>query len=341
MPNSVKISFFDTKPYDKLTFDFANKKYGFEISYLESRLKPVSAKLAQGSSVVCAFVNDEIGAETVEALSAAGVKLIAMRCAGFNNVDLKSACKKMRVIRVPEYSPSAVAEYALGLVLCLNRSINRAYCRVREGNFSINGFMGFDLKGKTFGIVGMGKIGRAFAKVLSGLDVKILAYDVFKDKALEKSLNFTYASLAEIYAQSDVISLHCPLTKENEYMINSESISQMKRNVIIVNTSRGKLIDTRALVHGLKKGLIAGAALDVYEEEAKYFYEDCSNRAISDDILARLLTFPNVLVTSHQAFFTREAMQNIADITLSGIKDFVEGRALKNDVCTQLNCKKS
>lgn len=336
MRGKIKIAFFDAKPYDRLTFDEIRGRYGFDIDYLETRLTPASAKLAQGCNVVCAFVNDELGAETIGELVKYGVKLIAMRSAGFNNVDLAAACGKIDVVRVPKYSPYAVAEYALGMLLCLNRKLHRAYFRVRENNFSINGFMGFDMRGKTVGIIGTGKIGMTFAEILQGFSVKILASDPYPNYEAAKKLNAEYVPLERIYRESDIISLHCPLTKENTHMINAGSMAMMKKNVVIINTSRGKLIETQDLIDALKQNRIGGAGLDVYEEEAGYFFEDCSNNGIADDVLARLLTFPNVLVTSHQAFFTREAMDNIAEVTMDNIKSFAEGGPLKNSVCQ--NC---
>lgn len=337
MNDKIKIAFFDTKPYDRLSFDKIKDRYGFKISYFESRLKPAFAKLADGHDVVCAFVNDDLGAETIELLIKYGVKLIAMRCAGFNNVDLGAACKRLDVVRVPKYSPYAVAEYTVGLLLCLNRCLHRAFCRIRENNFSINGFLGFDVHGKTVGIIGTGKIGQTFAEVLQGFGVKILAHDPYPNEKAAKELHMEYVPLERLYRESDIISLHCPLTPENMYLINPESIAMMKKGVIILNTSRGKLVDTQALIDALKEGRVGGAGLDVYEEEADYFFEDRSDKAIADDVLARLMTFPNVLVTSHQAFFTKEAMNNIAEITMDNIRDFAEGKPLENGICR--DCK--
>ncbi len=331
----VKIAFFDTKPYDRQFFDRENRDFGFEITYFETRLTPKSAPLAAGHNVVCAFVNDEIGADTIRILVHAKVKLLAMRCAGYNNVNLADAYGHLPVVRVPEYSPYAIAEYTIGLLQCLNRKLHRAFCRVRENNFSINGFLGFDLRGKTIGIIGTGKIGQAFAEVLQGFGVRILAYDPFPNYEAAQRLNLKYVALPELYRHSDIISLHCPLTPENQYMINPDTLGQVKDGVVILNTSRGKLIDTAALIDALKSGKVGGAGLDVYEEETDYFFEDRSGAAISDDVLARLLTFPNVLITSHQAFFTREALTNIARITLNNIRDCFENRPLVNAVCYQ------
>lgn len=340
MQDKIRIAFFDTKPYDRLSFDAIKERYPFEIAYFETRLTPVSAKLAEGFDVVCAFVNDDLCAETIHTLTGLNVRLAAMRCAGFNNVDLGAACKHLKVVHVPKYSPYAVAEYTLGLLLCLNRHLHRAFCRIRENNFSINGFLGFDLHGKTFGIVGTGKIGLTFAQLLGGFGVRILAFDPFPNQKAAAELKMEYVSLETLYRESNVISLHCPLTTENRYMINPDALDMMKDGVFILNTSRGKLIDTAALINALKSGKVGGAGLDVYEEEADYFFEDRSDSWINDDILARLMTFPNVLVTSHQAFFTREAMGNIAEITLDNIRDFIEGRELVNDVCLHCNGSK-
>lgn len=333
--NKTKVAFFDTKPYDREFFTETNRKFGFELTFFEARLNPNTARMAEGFDAVSAFVNDDVGEATIKELVKAGVKLIAMRCAGYNNVNLAAAYGKILVMRVPGYSPYAVAEYALALLQTLNRELHRAYNRVRENNFSINGLMGFDLRGKTFGIVGTGKIGRVFAELLQGFGVRILAYDMYPNAEAARQLHIEYVSLEELYRNSDVISLHCPLTPENVHMINDEAIGMMKHGVYIINTSRGKLIDSAALIAGLKSRKIGGAGLDVYEEESDYFFEDRSGYAIDDDILARLMTFPNVLITSHQAFFTREAMTNISNVTLKNIEDFVKGRELVNCICYQ------
>ena len=331
----IKVAFFDTKPYDREFFDKANEKFGFQLTYFETRLGPASARMTAGFDAVSAFVNDDVGEETVKELIRLGVKVIAMRCAGYNNVNLAAAYGKILVMRVPGYSPYAVAEYALAMLQTLNRSLHRAYNRIRENNFSINGLIGFDLRGKTFGIIGTGKIGRVFAELLQGFGVRLLAYDVYPNQEAAKALHMEYVPLEKLYAESDVISLHCPLTPDNVHLINAEAISRMKNGVYLINTSRGKLVDTAALIAGLKSRKIGGACLDVYEEESDYFFEDRSGYAIDDDILARLLTFPNVLVTSHQAFFTREAMTNIAEVTLQNVSDCMEGRELVNCICYQ------
>ncbi|MDD3153923.1 MAG: 2-hydroxyacid dehydrogenase [Victivallaceae bacterium] len=328
-----KIAFFDTKPYDRLTFEPAVENTPFEILFLEARLTRHSVKMAEECHAVCIFVNDELSAPILEKLAQFGIRLVLLRCAGFNNVDLEAA-KRLGItaLRVPAYSPRAVAEYTLGMLLCLDRKIHRAFCRVRENNFSINGFLGFDLYGKTIGIVGTGKIGITFAKLLQGFGMRLLAYDPYPAKDAAE-LGLEYVSCDELYHACDILSFHCPLSAENVHMVNKDSIGKMKRGVIILNTSRGKLIDTAALVEGLKAKKIGGAGLDVYEEETDYFFEDRSDSAIDDDVLARLLTFPNVLVTSHQAFFTREAVDAIAATTIGNASAFFDGKPLVNKVC--------
>ncbi len=328
----MKIAFFDTKPYDRLAFTTANAapQYGFDIAFYETRLTPDSASMAAGCDCVCAFVNDDLRGETLQRLNAAGVKLVALRCAGYNNVDLPVAQGMMDVVRVPDYSPNAIAEYTLAMILCLNRKLHRAFCRVREGNFSINGFLGFDLHGKTIGVVGTGKIGRTFINLLSGFGVRVLAFDPFPGKP---DPAFEYTDFETLLKESDIISLHCPLTPENVHLFSNEQFAQMKPGAMLINTSRGKLVHTAALIEALKKGHIGAAALDVYEEETDYFFEDRSNDAIGDDVLARLTTFPNVLITSHQAFFTREAIENIARTTLENIRLYFTDGEMPNGIC--------
>lgn len=334
---TCKVAVFDTKPYDRSFFEKENEKYGFDITFFEAKLRPQTANLAAGFDVVCAFVNDELTDAVIEQLDKNGVGLIAMRCAGYNNVNLKTACEHgIPVVRVPQYSPYAVAEYALGLLMTLNRKIHRAYNRVREGNFAISGLMGFDLRGKTIGVVGTGKIGRTFAELLRGFGVRILAYDLYPNEKIEEEIGLKYVPLDELFRECDVISLHCPLTPENVYMINADAIAGMKDGVILLNTSRGKLIDSSALIDGLKSGKIGAAGLDVYEEETDYFFEDRSDSVVLDDVLARLMTFSNVIVTSHQAFFTVEAETNIVETTMSSIASFARGEKLQDAIC--LNC---
>lgn len=329
-----KILFYDAKPYDIEFFEKANQKYGYEFKFFKEKLDRETAVLSKGYNVVCLFVNDDANKEVIEKLKENDVDLIALRCAGYNNVDLNAAYKnKIHVVRVPAYSPYAVAEHTIALMLTLNRKTHKAYLRTRELNFSINGLMGFDMHGKTVGVIGTGQIGKIAIQILKGFGVKILAYDVYPDKNFAEMIGFEYTNLDKIFSESDIITLHCPLTPETKYIINENSIAKMKDGVIIINTSRGKLIDTKALINGLKTGKIGGAGLDVYEEESEYFFEDYSSQILPDDILARLLTFPNVVITSHQAFFTKEALTNIAETTLQNIKDFYDGVPLKNEIC--------
>lgn len=330
---AFKIAFFGTKPYDQKSFDEANERYGFDIRYYKGQLNMNNLVLTRDVEAVCIFVNDIADARIIEGMAANGVKLLALRMAGFNNVDLRAAREAgIKVVRVPAYSPYAVAEYAVALMLALDRKIHRAYWRTRDGNFSLHGLMGFDMHGKTVGIIGTGKIARILIKILNGFGMKILAYDVYPDFKFAADNKVTYTSLEELYKHSDIISLHCPLTEATKYIINKDSIRQMKDNVMIINTGRGMLIHTNDLIEGLKDKKIGSAGLDVYEEEGDYFYEDKSDKIIDDDVLARLLSFNNVIVTSHQAFFTKEAVENIADTTLRNVHDFVEGHPLVNEV---------
>ena len=329
----MKITFFGTQPYDRESFDRANERYGFEFNYHRSHLNGNNTSLAQGADAVCIFVNDTADAATIRSLAAMDVKLIALRCAGFNNVDLKAAAEYgIPVVRVPAYSPHAVAEYAVMLMLTLNRKVHRAYWRTRDGNFSLHGLLGFDMYGKTAGIVGTGKIARELIRILKGFGMTVVAYDPYPDRRYAAEAGITYVSLDELYSRADIISLHCPLTDRTRYMIGDVAISHMKPGVILINTGRGQLIHTEALIDGLKEKKIGAAGLDVYEEEADYFYEDTSDRIMDDDVLARLLSFNNVIVTSHQGFFTREAVDNIARTTMQNIKDFSECRRLENEV---------
>lgn len=323
----MKIAMYDTKPYDKEWFE-KKKPQNYEIIYYETKLRPETASLADGCEVVCAFVNDRIDADTIDKLYEHGVRLIALRCAGFNHVDRKAAEGKIQVVRVPAYSPYAVAEHAMGMLLCLNRKLHKAYTRTREGNFTLNGLTGFDLHEKTIGVVGTGKIGKTFIHICQGFDMNVLAYDPYPDA----SLPVTYVDKEELFRQSDIISLHCPLTNETHHLINEESIGMMKDGVMLINTSRGALVKKEALLLGLKEKKIGAAGLDVYEEEAEYFYEDYSNEIIEDEVLALLVSMPNVLVTSHQAFLTNEALQNIAETTLDNIRAYEKGEELINRV---------
>jgi D-lactate dehydrogenase len=328
-----KIAFFDAKPYDRQSFDRANTGFGFDITYYDAHINPQTVELAYGFDAVCAFVNDIINKKVIDNLFEHDIEIIALRSAGYNNVDFKAALGKVHVVRVPAYSPYAVAEHAAALILSLNRKTHRAYYRIRDGNFSINGLLGFDMNGKTAGIIGTGKIGRCLISILKGFGMEILAYDVYPDRDYKKEAGIKYVSLDELFERSDIISLHCPLTPETEHMINENSIKKMKDGVMIINTGRGKLIHTSALIKMLKAGKVGSAGLDVYEEESEYFFEDYSTQMISDDILARLITFPNVLITSHQGFFTSEALHNIAETTLENIKEFFDGGYLKNEIC--------
>ncbi|HHV11548.1 MAG TPA: 2-hydroxyacid dehydrogenase [Clostridiales bacterium] len=326
-----KICFFDTKPYDRTYFDLLKENYDIEIEYFEPKLGPKTAFMAKGFEVVVAFVNDTIDAETVRVLHENGTKLIAMRCAGYNNVDFKQAYRKIHVVRVPAYSPYAVAEHAMALLQTLNRKIHRAYSRTRDFNFSLSGLTGFDLHGKTMGVVGTGKIGRIFVDICRGFGMDVLAYDPFP---LEDA-DIRYVSLEELYHGSDIISLHCPLTKDTFHIINSKTIRMMKDGVYLINTSRGALVNSEDLLEALKAEKIGGAGLDVYEEETELFYEDMSYAIIQDDVLARIISMPNVIVTSHQAFLTKEALYNIAETTLSNCSEYFRDKTLSNEVCYQ------
>lgn len=319
----IKIAFFDTKEYDKKLFDEYNKDYGYEITYLESKLNSETAPLAKGFDVVCVFVNDVVDEKTINILKECNVKLIALRCAGFNNVDVKNL-NGLAAVRVPAYSPYAVAEHAVALLLSIDRKIYKAYQRTRKYNFTLNGLLGFDIYGKTVGVIGAGKIGKAFINIMNGFGTRILVYDTFKDEELAKQMNFEYVDLDTLYKESDIISLHCPLTEDNYRMINEEALNKMKDGVVLINTSRGKLIDTRSLINKLQTGKIGGLGLDVYEDEEEFFLNDMSNSFIRDEELSILLTMPNVVVTSHQAFFTKEALNKIAEDTCENIKEFFE-----------------
>lgn len=339
MQTSKKIIFYDTKPYDRLFFDLANEQFNFSIKYVSDHLNSDTAYFAKGFDVVCAFVNDTIDAETIDVLQKANIKLIALRCAGYNNVDLQAAFESINIVRVPGYSPYAVAEHAAALMMSLNRKTHKSYYRTLGGNFSINGLLGFDLHGKTAGVIGTGQIGKCFVAIAKGFGMQVLAFDKFPNEQYAKEAGITYTSLDELYKKSDIISLHAPLTKESHHLINKETIDQMKTGVMLINTSRGGLIDAKDLINALKSKKIGSAGLDVYEEESEYFFEDFSSSIITDDVLARLLTFPNVIVTSHQGFFTKEALTNIAETTINNIVDFYNGGYLKNEICYQ--CEKT
>lgn len=328
----IKIAFFDTKEYDKNLFEEYNKEYGYEITYLESRLNAETAPLARGYDAICIFVNDVVDEATIKILKECGVKLIALRCAGFNNVDIKHMDESIKVVRVPAYSPYAVAEHAVALLLSVDRKIYKAYQRTKKYNFTLNGLLGFDIHGKTVGVIGTGKIGKTFIDIMKGFGTEVLAYDVYPDENAAKEKGFKYVSLDEIYEKSDIISLHCPLTDDNYKMINAQSIEKMKNGVYIINTSRGKLIDTGSLIEKLTQGEIGGVGLDVYEDEEEFFMNDMSNSYVRDKDLSVLLSMPNVVITSHQAFFTKEAMNKIASDTCENIKDIFETGSSKNEV---------
>lgn len=329
----MKIAIYDTHKFEVPFFQENNKKFGHDLNFIEGRLTRDTVALSKGSNCLCCFVNDKVDADVLRIAQQNGVQLIALRSAGFNHVDVKTARSLgLKVVHVPEYSPYAVAEHAVAMIMAMNRKLHRAYNRVKEENFSLNGLVGFDLHGKTVGVIGTGKIGRIFGKIMSGFGTQILLFDKYPDEKYARSIGAQYTSLDEIYKQADVISLHVPLTPETKYIINSEAISKMKKTVMLVNTGRGKLIDTKALVQALKKGLIGYAGLDVYEEEEGVFFEDKSETGISDDCLARLLTFPNVFITAHQAFLTQEALHNITFTTLESAKDFESGINLKHEV---------
>lgn len=337
----MKVAVFETHVFERRFIEEANRSFGHELNFFESRLTLETVPLAQGFGCVCAFVNDRLDRAVLEQLRKGGTRLIALRSAGFNNVDLNAASEhRFRVVRVPEYSPHAVAEHAVALILALNRHIPKAYARVKEGNFSLNGLVGFDLHGKTVGIIGTGRIGSVMSRIMKGFGCRVLAYDVKPNHELQRELALEYVDLDRIYRESDLISLHVPLNPGTHHLINAEAFSKMKKGVMLINTGRGALIDTRALIGVLKSGKIGSAGLDVYEEEEGLFFEDLSEQVLQDDVLARLLTFPNVILTAHQAFLTQEALKNIAETTLQNIRDFEQGAALKNEVCVEVHVEK-
>lgn len=324
----MKIAFYSTKPYDRIWFEPLSKEYGFEIKFIEFPFNEQTVFMAKDYDAVCIFVNDYVDEALMNTLFEMKIKGILLRSAGFNHVDIKAAEGKIHVLRVPSYSPEAVAEFAAALLLSVNRFTHKAYVRTRDFNMSINGLMGTDLNNKVAGVVGTGKIGQAMIQILKGFQMRVLAYDPYPNK----DLDVEYVSMDELFAKSNVISLHCPLTKETEYMINKDSIAKMQKGVYIINTSRGALIQTEALIDGLLSKKIGGVGLDVYEEEEGLFYEDCSNEIMKDEVLARLMTFPNVIVTSHMGFFTREAMQAIAIETLENAYALENHLPLLNEV---------
>ncbi len=321
----MKVAFFSTKNYDQEYFDRANKKVGHDLTYFEVSLNPSSAKLSSGFGAVCAFVNDRINRETLEELKKNQVGLIALRCAGFNNLDVKAASELgITVMRVPAYSPHAVAEHTVALILSLNRKIHKAYNRVRENNFSLDRLQGFDLYNKTVGVIGTGKIGEVFAKIMLGFGCRVIACDVHKNAELE-SLGIEYMEMPRVFQTSDIISLHCPLTPGTYQLINKHSLEMMKKGCMLINTSRGKLVNTQDVIESLKERHLGYLGIDVYAEEEKIFFRDLSERIIDDEMISRLLTFPNVLITAHQGFLTHEALEEIAKTTLRNISDFEKG----------------
>lgn len=328
----IKIAFFDTKDYDREMFDKYNSEYNYEITYFKTKLNEETAVLATGFDVVCIFVNDSANKVVLEKLKSLGVKLIALRCAGYNNVEISYLPSGLGVVRVPAYSPYAVAEHTAGLLLALDRKVYKSYQRTKKYNFSLDGLLGFDIHGKTVGVIGTGKIGKVFINIMNGFGANVIAYDVYQDKKAEEELNFKYTTLDEIYKNADIISLHCPLTEENHNMINKDSIAKMKKGVILLNTSRGKLINAKDLVDCLEKGMIGGVGLDVFEDEEEYFLNDMSNSYIRDAELSILLSMPNVVITAHQAFFTKEALEKIVSTTLSNIKEYIETGKCENIV---------
>ncbi len=329
----MKIAFFDTKNYDRPAFDQYAQQYGITIKYFETKLNIDTVDLAQGYDGVCIFVNDTADAAVIDRLCELGVRVIALRCAGFNNVDMKHAFGKIHVLRVPAYSPYAVAEHAMALLLTSIRRIHKAYIRSKDFNFSLAGLTGFDLHGKTVGVIGTGKIGRVFVDICRGFGMKVLAYDKFPAKDLDNGDTVRYVPLQTLFAESDIISLHCPLTEDTYHIINEDVINQCKKGVVIINTSRGALVDAEALLEGIKSRQVGAACLDVYEEESDLFFEDNSGHILEDDTLARLISMPNVIVTSHQAFLTQEALDNIAQTTVTNIVQFFQNNQCPNELC--------
>ena len=333
----MKVAFFDTKPYDKPSFEKHAKAHGIEIKFFETKLNEDTAELAHGFDAVCAFVNDTVDKNVIDRLESAGVSVVALRCAGFNNVDMRYAFGKIHVLRVPAYSPYAVAEHAIALLLTSIRRIHKAYIRSRDFNFSLSGLTGFDLHGKTVGVIGTGRIGRVFIDIVRGFGMKVLAYDKYPSPGLENGDSIRYVELDELYKSSDIISLHCPLTDDTRHMIDESALKKCKKGVVIINTSRGGLVNAEDLLNAIKSRHVGAACLDVYEEESDLFFEDNSGHILNDDILARLISMPNVIVTSHQAFLTEEALENIAETTIKNLVDFFEDGQCPNELCFRGN----
>ncbi|MBA0884361.1 2-hydroxyacid dehydrogenase [Flavobacterium undicola] len=330
LPLKPKVAFFSTQVYDKVFFEKYNIDFGYQLDFFDTQLNEKTVKLISNTDVVCVFVNDVVNEAVIKQLAERKVRIIALRCAGFNNVNLEAAKKyNLKVCRVPAYSPEAVAEHAIAMILTLNRKTHKAYNRVREQNFSLNGLLGFDLHGKTVGIIGTGNIGKAFAKIVTGFGCKVLAFDIVTDSEMEKD-GVTFVSLETIFKESDIISLHCPLNEKTKHLIDKKSLSMMKEHVMIINTSRGGLIETACVIEGLKEGKIGYLGIDVYDQEEKLFFTDHSEDIIQDDAIQRLMSFPNVLVTAHQAFFTNEALTQIALVTFNNIESLLAQNDIDN-----------
>ena len=327
----IRIAFFDTKDYDKEVFDKYNQDYNYEITYFESKLNYETATLAKGYDAVCVFVNDKVDKRTLNKLNEYGIKVVALRCAGFNNVDFENI-GDIRVVNVPRYSPYAVAEHATALLLNINRKIYKSYQRVKKYNFSLDGLLGFDLHGKTVGVVGTGKIGKVFIEIMKGFGTNIIAYDLYKDEKVAKEMGFKYVEFNELCKEADIISFHCPLTPETENIVNKDTLAEMKNGVILINCSRGGLINTDDLINALSNGKIGGVGLDVYKKEGDFFFKDMSGSYKRDKNLSVLISMPNVIITSHQAFFTAEALNKIASDTLNNIKEIIETGKCENEL---------
>ncbi len=326
----MKITFFSTQPYDKIFFNQQNEQFGFELEYFETHLGPHIVEAITHTDAVCVFVNDKVNAEVMQVLATKGVKIIALRCAGFNNVDVEAAKQHgIKVCRVPAYSPQAVAEHAVAMMLTLNRKTHKAYNRVREQNFALNGLLGFDVYGKTIGVIGTGNIGKAFCKIMLGFGCRVLAFDLLVNKELE-TIGVEYKPLIELFEAADIVSLHCPLNEQTKHLINLQTIAMMKKGVMLINTSRGGLVNTKDVVAALKNGTIGYLGIDVYEQEDKLFFKDLSGSIIEDDTIQRLMSFPNVLITAHQAFFTNEALTQIASTTLNNVQELYSKGNLTN-----------
>ncbi|MEO1389008.1 MAG: 2-hydroxyacid dehydrogenase [Cyanobacteria bacterium J06634_6] len=321
----MKVAVFSAKPYDRKFLTAANAGHAHELVFFEPRLAPKTAALAAGFPAVCAFINDQLNQQTLDAIAASGTELIALRAAGFNNVDLKAAAElNMTVVRVPKYSPYAVAEHAVGLILMLNRKLNKAYNRVRDDNFALDGLLGFDLHGSTVGVIGTGKIGQIFSQIMTGFGCHVLAYDPYPNPACLE-MGVQYRTLPDLLSASDIVSLHCPLMPETYHLLNEQSLSDLKHGAMVINTSRGGLVDTKAVITAIKTGKIGYLGIDVYEQEENLFFEDWSNAVVQDDDIQRLQSFNNVVITAHQAFFTQEALTNIANTTINSLSQFEKG----------------